>query len=461
MNIDESVIYNSEEELLKKAYLAKGKKVRELINRDSVSGNKGKIGQLIEEDFFGLKNNSRAEADFINFNIELKVTPIKLNKNQKYAAKERLVLNIINYLEEELDNFEESSFWKKNSKLLILFYIYEEDKNFLDFVIDDVVLYKYPENDLAIIKNDWEIITSYIKEGKADQLSERLTNFLSACTKGANKNSLRDQPYSDVKAKQRAYSFKNSYMTVVFNDYVKQDINTERIIKDTSVLNDRTMEEYVIDELNNYKGVELDSLYAQFDINPKAKSSNASLIARLLNCEGTTDELEEFRKANIKIKTIPLVKSKTGNLRVKESMSFKKFDFKELAVTEWEDSYEYKHLSRHKFLLCVFLYDENTQLKTFHKAMFWTIPDNDLEEVRKVYERTRGLLNDGLTIEFDGKYVRTNLPKSVENRVSHVRTHARDRDDTLQLPDGRYLTKQCFWLNSTYIYQILGLEKNE
>ena len=54
--------------------------------------------------------------------------------------------------------------------------------------------------------------------------------------------------------------------------------------------------------------------------------------------------------------------------------------------------------------------------------------------------------------------IANNLPKQSESRVAHVRPHGRDSRDTLPLPDGRVMTKQCFWLNNTYIAQQIGLE---
>lgn len=43
--------------------------------------------------------------------------------------------------------------------------------------------------------------------------------------------------------------------------------------------------------------------------------------------------------------------------------------------------------------------------------------------------------------------------KSSESRVAHVRPHGRNSNDKLPLPDGRMMTKQCFWLNGSYIAQ--------
>lgn len=44
-----------------------------------------------------------------------------------------------------------------------------------------------------------------------------------------------------------------------------------------------------------------------------------------------------------------------------------------------------------------------------------------------------------------------NLPKASGSRVAHVRPHGRDSTDTAPLPTGGSMTKQCFWLNNSYV----------
>jgi len=88
--------------------------------------NKGEVGVLMEESVFDYEANSDPNPDFYSAGIELKVTPIKKNKNGTYSAKERLVLNIIDYMEEYKKTFEKSSFWHKNKNLYLIFYLWEE-----------------------------------------------------------------------------------------------------------------------------------------------------------------------------------------------------------------------------------------------------------------------------------------------------------------------------------------------
>ncbi|WP_349398827.1 MutH/Sau3AI family endonuclease, partial [Clostridium perfringens] len=70
---------------------------------------------------FDIENNNTPEPDFKEAGVELKVTPYFYN-SRGLRAKERLVCNIINYEKENINNFYESSFWKKNENILLMSY---------------------------------------------------------------------------------------------------------------------------------------------------------------------------------------------------------------------------------------------------------------------------------------------------------------------------------------------------
>jgi hypothetical protein len=67
--------------------------------------------------------------------MEPKSSQLKTLKNGEFRSKERLVLNIINYLEVYKEGFETSTFWKKNARLLLVFYLHDRDLNLLDYII--------------------------------------------------------------------------------------------------------------------------------------------------------------------------------------------------------------------------------------------------------------------------------------------------------------------------------------
>ena len=91
-----------------------------------------------------------------------------------------------------------------------------------------------------------------VRAGQAHLLTEGDTLYLAACTKGATAASVRQQPFSDIPAKQRAYSLKSSYMTRILNQYIFGNKEDERIIKDWRLLRHMTFEEYFADKLSPY-----------------------------------------------------------------------------------------------------------------------------------------------------------------------------------------------------------------
>ena len=135
-------------------------------------------------------------------------------------------------------------------------------------------------------------------------------------------------------------------------------------------------------------------------------------------------------------------------------MSFPTFKFTEIIKETWEESALLDYLEPAKFLFVIFREDANGEY-VFENIKFWNIPVEDLEEVRKVWERTVEVIKTGVQLRFDGRVIHNNFPKASENRVAHIRPHARDSFDTNPLPDGREMPKQCFWFNRSYIENII------
>src|SRR3989344_3320421 len=208
---------------------------------------KGKFGQYLEKYYFMFENNSDSEPDFKEAGVELKSTPLKKLKSGEYSPKERLVLNIINYETITDETWESSHFLSKNQLLLLVLYLYEKDKNFLDYLIKYITLWKIQGEDREIIRQDWEKIVNKIKSGNAHELSEGDTFYLGACRKG-HLEGPRKYSSGSVPAKQRAFSFKLKYMKAI----LKQIDGSEPIVKDIEELKKRRFEEIVYDRFKPF-----------------------------------------------------------------------------------------------------------------------------------------------------------------------------------------------------------------
>lgn len=409
--------------------------------------NKGNLGQIIEERFFHYACNSDSRADFYEAGVELKVTPYRINQNGSLSAKERLILTMIDYYQVVNETFEESHFWNKSRLILLVYYLYKKEIKYnLDYKIGYSRLFTPPEQDVKIIRHDYYTIVSKIKAGKAHELSEGDTLYLGAAPKASTSKNRRRQPFSQELAKPRAFSFKSSYMTYVLNNYIVQGKNTyEPIVRDKYV---DSFEDYVIEKVDRYKGYSVNDLCMEFDIGIEKRPKNleAMLAYRILEIKG--NHAEEFEKANVAVKTIRI----GNNDRIKESMSFPTFRFKELVQEDWDDSTFGNYLRGTRFLFVVYKFDKDNILR-LRGCQFWNIPYKDLEtDVKSVWEKTKQVIQDGLQVTMVNGVRRNNLPKASENPVCHVRPHAQNAQDTYELPDGRQYPKQCFWLNNSYIY---------
>lgn len=451
----EGTDYKTKEQVLSRAKEAIGIPIREIDKTGRLATGKGAIGTVIEESWFGYTPNSESEPDFPEAAVELKVTPYLRGKNG-IRAKERLVCNIINYMEEYDRTFWTSAFWHKCNTMLLMSYEHIANSPKGDFRIDEAVLFSFPEEDLIIIEHDWETIMEKVRAGRAHELSEGDTLYLAACTKGTTAASVRQQPFSTIPAKQRAYSLKASYMTQILNKYIFGHEESPRIIKSADALHTKTFEEYIIDKVKPYYGMTQYQLKLQFGVNSNAKSLNEILLARMLDVKGRIAYTEEFQKAGIVPKTIRV--QRDG--KIKESMSFPTFDFIELSQEEsWEESELYKYLAPTKFMFVIFQ-EHGTGVYVFDRVMFWNIPNDDLDEVQRVWERTVRIIREGVQLIQTPRGVSNNLPKQAESPVAHVRPHGKDASDKLPLPDGRMMTKQCFWLNNTYIAEQIAYLDN-
>ncbi|MFC4221775.1 Sau3AI family type II restriction endonuclease [Flagellimonas marina] len=417
---------------------------------------KGNFGQILEKFYFGYSPNSDTEPDFIEAGLELKSSPLKLLKKGQIRSKERLVLNIINYLEVHKESFETSSFWKKNAHLLLVFYLHEVDADLLDYTILLVGNWRYPDQDLKIIKRDWETINQKIKDGIAHELSEGDTFYLGACTKGSTAaKSLRNQPFNKEKAKQRAYSLKQGYLNHIIANIadVKQGAYGKIITAPEILDKADTIENIVISKFQLHYGKSADQIVNELGlkVNKNAKSYFANLTNAILGIE-LDRKIEEFEKADIQVKTVRL---KENDLP-KENISFPTFKYTELVELDWEDC-AFKNILESKFFFVFYQFDNDKLI--LRRVRFWNMPYSDILEAKEVWDKMKDTISKGEIVkEVTAKGKRmTFFPKKSENRISHVRPHAKDAKDTYTLPLADKLTglteytKHCFWLNANYV----------
>ena len=428
---------------------------------------KGGLGQMVENIYFFLETNSNPSSDFKEAGMELKCTPLKKNKNKELIIKERLVCNMINYYEVLEQDFEHSHFYLKCQLMLLLFYLHRTNCDKLDMEFLFSVLWKLPEKDLLIIRDDYKKIKDKIERGEAHLISEGDTEYLGACRKGHKGQRPVAQPNSDILAPKRAFSLKTSYMRTVL-DYVnnsrkKAVSNFDYIIPDyqlvtTEELKEHSFDSIILNKLNRHKGknyFELcDFVGKRYD---SAKHKYALLSSRLIDINvGNVNQTEEFKKAGLQLKSIRIEQDGSIN----ESMSFENIDYQEVWDTEdWFDSRLYDIFSR-RYLFALFKADGGTLTYTdkkgeivtentysYYDSFFWTMPLDDLESAENYWLHIKNMIYEN---HIEPKYF-----NSINHKRFHVRPKAQVAKDLAFNPNGGMAKKYCYWFNNSYVTEII------
>lgn len=463
-------------------------KLSDIPVSDSYGNNKrkGGLGNLLEEQYFAYQANSDALPDFAEAGMEFKATPVVYGKNRKkqevIKAKERLVLTMIPNNEPIEADYDSSSLKGKSSDILLVHYLADGELPKLDQEIIMANRWQIPETDLEIIRDDYRTIAEMVQAGRAHELSEGMTTYLAACTKGASASkSLQDQYYplvhedgrrEHVKAKRRAFSFKSSYMTAVAQDLEKKQQEADQFVSDVELLKKNSFDDLVLQTLAPFKGQHAKKLGGRFapDLDSGAKNFLNALTWRLLGSK--RERIQEFEKAGISVKTVRVQK----NGKIREKLKLKNFRFADLhAETSWEESELYALLADQRYLFVV--YQEDDHGYYFRGAFFWAVPahliggeefSNNSGTAYDYWLDTKKKLREGIKIHYKSGAYRNNFMKASENPVCHIRPSADkaaylftdgrppvgavERDSDL-LPDGQRMTKQAFWLNTNLIVE--------
>lgn len=440
-----------------------GKTLREFAYEGySPKKGKGGIGQMVENLYFLLETNNNPEADFSSAKMELKCTPLKLAKNNDYLIKERLVCNMINYCDVVKEDFEQSHFYLKCQLMLLMFYLYKKDYNNLDLEFVFSVLWKLPEKDLLIIRQDYETIIKKIKRGEAHLLSEGDTMYLGACRKGQKGDSLMIQPNSDIGAPRRAFSLKMAYMRTVLQYVIESNkkavtnfaLPKEQLVTEKE-LTELSFDEILLKRFAPYIGKGFREIACRKDVdisnNPKNKFAMiANAIAVSDKC-ANINRSEEFLKAGLTMKTIRVQQ----NGSIKEAMSFENIDYLEVAeCEEWLESRLYELFSS-RFMFVVFKEQQKGQEDyVLDDVFFWTMPQTDLNQAEEYWNHIKeNILNDNISEKY--------WWKAKDRKKFHIRPKAQKATNLAPTPNGGWAKKFCYWFNNDFVRDIVDNRNRE
>jgi len=429
-------------------------------NRDG----KGRLGQLVEEYFFGYDVNSNPDADFSEAGLELKVTPLKELKNKTLAIKERLVCTMIDYDNDYKKSFEDSHVYLKCACMLIVFYLHKAGVPVHQLKFIYSVLWDIPSKDLLIMKQDYNKIVTKIRNGKAHELSEGDTQYLGACRKGQKGDkdvyyTLPDGSQSELPAPKRAFSLKTQYMRTIleyaetaargkpFDASLFFENSHEHLITEGELENN-SFEDILLDRFKPYYGKTYEEIVSVLPLLESSAKSKYFLIANEILTEKHTRGVdaaksEEFQKAGITIKTIRV----KNNGRPAEAMSFENIKYYDILKEEdWYESRLYEIFTG-RFLFVVF---RENDIHDFYldKAFFWTMPFDDLKDASIFWDETKKAIADN---HISPEY----FYRESDGKKFHVRPKGKNAQDLADNPSGGKAKKYCYWFNHDYIKQII------
>ena len=495
--------FKTEEELLEYTSNIKGKTFEEIDSENlladaNLNRQKGLLGHVVETGFYKYPRNSNSKADFEELDIELKVTGYVKNKNGDRRAKERLVLSKINFNEIVNETFESSHVLGKCRKMLIIWYEYDPSKEAKEFLITDYQLYDMSK-DFKIFSNDFEIIKNKVLDGRAHELSEGDTSYLGACTKARTSSDRTTQPYSKVLPKPRAFSLKNSYMTGILRESVKQTkflnfkashenhlktktannknkIETHKQITLTqftelqgknkldthkqttphqfneSSENDfKTVLEYVKNELKPYFGktqIEILEEITGKRYNEKIPKNISKMISDELI--GKDEDLPEkddlFAKTSFIIKNLPIQE----NGKPRERMSFKTISLSDFK-TDWGKSYWKNYFE--ETTLIVICYKEKNKSRNGFRVLSdvkqITFNEDDLNSFEKTYNQIK------LAIEKRNVELLPTSTNGFKNQMLEIAPKGVKGDDAYVNFFKRDKTKVTFMISKKLLYNKL------
>jgi hypothetical protein len=230
------------------------------------------------------------------------------------------------------------------------------------------------------------------------------------------------------------------------NNKVNLDYNIENDIKVN------------IESFNKFKNLSIYSIGQILGINPFLMGPHlgiATLVKEMYAFTGLENLIKKYKQNSISIKTVRLQE----NGIPKESMSFEQIDFQKVSEETWDDSFIKRKFKNTTFLIVVF--QIQGEVLYYKGIKNWKMPKEILEsEIKSFWTHLHTRILEGVTLtpvkQKNNTIVENNLPSSIDNKVMHTRPKANDSNDKTELPDGQLITKHSYWLNSSFIGQVVS-----
>ena len=185
---------------------------------NNLKRDKGWIGQLIELEL-GATAGSKPEQDFLHLGVELKTIPV----DDSGKPLETTYVTVAPLINISGLRWQDSLVFHKLQRVLWIPVEGIRHKPVSERRIGTPILWTPSEEELSLIRQDWEEIMELIALGKVEQITARHGEVLQLRPKGANSRALTQSIASDGKIKltnPRGFYLKISFTQQILNRYI-------------------------------------------------------------------------------------------------------------------------------------------------------------------------------------------------------------------------------------------------
>ena len=409
----------------------------------SPSRGKGDFGLAVEH-YFGIKQNSDHEPDFPHVGLELKVAPLRRDR-EGLTAKERVSITTINFTEAISQAFENSPLDVKTRHILFVFYEWEKNQDPLAARILKVADWKRDTTVDAMARDCHSYVANRVGQHSAHLVTAKHTAVIEPATKGSKGQVWTAAAPGSVPAKTRAYAFKRDYMHVLWRTTPQAAIELHEPAPEVA------FRERLREQILRFRGMSVAEINDHLGLGVSMKPKHAhrlvadELITWLREEEHEEGEapggLEQLERMGITPRVVRL----TDNGTPKEAPPLKAFTFEYLAGTDFEDSFVSE--STEEVMFVVWSVERSIPESKLLDVAFWIPTDEDRAAMRRDYEAARAAV-----LQSDVK----KLPTQKKAEILHVRTSGVDSSDLVPMPNGELEPRRGFYMNKKFAASVIA-----
>lgn len=433
----------------------------------------GIAGDVIEQSVLGYPSDNRQapDLDVDGEAVELKTTGIrfsKVNTNQ-FEAKEPMSITAVSPDKIVYEEFENSSFWHKVRKMLLVYYLYLADhtvpaSEYANFPIMGYEFHEFSEDEQKALRQDWQTVRDFIKvlQKTYDDYKKEYPRISSE---------LRPKLFLlDTAPKwphPPRFRLKRSFVTSIVQAYFDKQSEFERLPEKYASYAD--VDRKCHELTKSFQGKTIAELVSIFGIEGTniSKSISEQIAVRMFGGKNTKiGKIQIFQAAGIIGKTITITK---GGFRT-EDMKLFPIDFNELLDPDVEfDNSSFADFFFNRQLLCI-IFEEPAPNSGLEENVFvgfkrYSFSDAFIEEkVQPVWDNIRktvfeNRLVDVVQLDKNGQprvnkngqiSSAPNFPKSKDGPV-FVRGGGKDSTEKPEEINGVSMYRQYIWLSGKFI----------